>query len=120
MSFNYDNPGASAKDEVRFLLGDVYASDAYMSDEEILYCIAQKPNVKEAAIMAGEAVVTRLTHSTDYNIGSEGARDSQKFYNFRAALDSIKREYRKSHECPVMSDSGRDQAFWIGMHDSKG
>jgi hypothetical protein len=59
----YQDPSASAKDAVRFRIGDTDTTDAFLTDGEIVYCLGVKDGeVLSASILAINMIVARLSY----------------------------------------------------------
>lgn len=68
-SYSY-NPQNSAKDQVRFLVGDTDESDPLLDDREILYLLAQYNNAPiNAAIRACEAIMGKFARMVNEQVG---------------------------------------------------
>lgn len=72
------NPALSAKDRVRYLIGDVDSDDQKQTDEEIAWLLTQSPSVYDAASIACEAIAAKYANLMDKTVGSLSIRYSQK------------------------------------------
>lgn len=78
------NPGASAKDLTRFLLGDTDACDPLLLDGEILWLLSQYNNTPmNAAIRACETIIAKFSRLADETVGSVSVSYSQKAKGMR-------------------------------------
>jgi hypothetical protein len=133
VTFTYDGPGASTKDEVRFLIGDTDAAAPYMSDEEINYLIGRwmplYGTVEWVAAMAAGALAGRFAREASYSadgvsigLGALG----QQFRDLSVQL----REQHRSSLVGGQPDAGgitpgertawdvKEFDFGTGMHDN--
>lgn len=79
MTFEYSgDPATSAKDEVRFLIGDTNDEDQLFQDEELLYLLASS-STREAAVQACGVLAGRYAMLVDKVVG-----DLQIMYSQRA------------------------------------
>jgi hypothetical protein len=69
MTWEYDNPLASAKDEVRFLLGDTDESDQQFSDEEVDYLVTTFGDATTAAVAGARALAGRYARFVTKAVG---------------------------------------------------
>ena len=70
MSATYDNPSASSKDAVRFLIRDTDTTVALVTDEEIEWLLTQEANVYMAAYAAAQTAVTTAARKGRKKIGN--------------------------------------------------
>lgn len=91
MSFNYTgNPGDSAKDQTRFLLGDTDRNSPLLQDEEIEWVLGQYNNSPlNASIRCCEAILAKFTRLVDESVGSVRMSYSQRMKAFRALRDEL-------------------------------
>jgi hypothetical protein len=124
------NPSASAKDEVRFLVGDATVGDQLLQDEEIAYCISAGGTARLGAALAAEAIAAKFSRLADRSVGQVSVSCSQKSAQYRklalelrasdAASSVLPRfgevERSKSDELDI--DTGVIQpSFRVGMND---
>lgn len=89
--WSYGNPGASLKDQVRFLVGDTRPQDPYLQDEEISFLLSQvNQDPTLAAIAACQGIMSRLARSRDETVGSVSIAFSQTLKGYEAMLDRLK------------------------------
>jgi hypothetical protein len=70
ITFRYcGNPAGSAKDSVRFFIGDTDTNDQKMQDEEINYLLTIFPCPLQAAAMAAESIATQFADLSDKSVG---------------------------------------------------
>lgn len=80
MAWSYTgNPGASAKDQVRFLLGDTDECDQLLQDGEITWLLSQYNNAPmNAAIRGCEVLMMKFGRLVDESVGSVRMSYSQR------------------------------------------
>jgi hypothetical protein len=85
MSWTYSgNPGYSAKDQVRFLIGDTIQSDPILQDGEVDWLLSQYNNVPiNAAIRACEAIISKFSRLADESVGQVKISFSQRCEGYR-------------------------------------
>ena len=72
MAFTYDSPFASAKDQVRFMLGDTVEGTLLLQDEEIEWVLQDEgDDVAAAAVRCCEAIIAQLSKETDLSVPGE-------------------------------------------------
>jgi hypothetical protein len=70
MTWSYSgNPSTSAKDEVRFLVGDTDTTEQLVQDEEINYALAEQPNTRLAAANVADSIGAKFSRKTDVRLG---------------------------------------------------
>jgi hypothetical protein len=86
-SYNPQTLSTSNKDNVRLLIGDTYASDQQMQDEEINYYLTQRATVYGAAAECCRTLASKFSRSVDLGSGANKASYSQlsKQYIARAS-----------------------------------
>ena len=75
------NPNESAKDQIRFLVGDTDESDPLLLDGEINYLLSQYPQpqgVFNAAIRACETIMAKFSRMVDESVGGVKISFSQR------------------------------------------
>ena len=92
MSWNYShNPKNSAKDEVRFLIGDTNSKDPLLQDEEINYLLERYNNYPmNASIEACEMVVSKFSRQADESVGGVSKSFSQKATAYLKLRDMLR------------------------------
>lgn len=96
MTWEYSgDPTTSAKDEVRFLLGDTDADNQLLSDEEIAFLVLQYPDQTglyanyRAAASGAYILSARYTKSMRKSVGSLSIDYGQLVTQFRDLGDSL-------------------------------
>lgn len=96
MTWTYSgDPGDSARDAIRFLIGDTDTNDQLLSDEEIAWVNAQASGtttsldaVYDAAAQCAMTIATKLGREADKQIGDLSVSLSQRAAAFRqSAVD---------------------------------
>jgi hypothetical protein len=92
MSWTYShNPSNSAKDEVRFLIGDTSENDPLLHDEEIIYLLNQYNQYPlNASIEACERVIAKFSRLSDESVGSVSKSFSQKADGYSKLRDMLR------------------------------
>lgn len=68
MTWNYDNPKASDKDAVRFLVGDTDEDDPLVTDEEIEFFIEEFPSsTYHAAAEVAESIAAKFSREVAHS-----------------------------------------------------
>lgn len=90
MSWSYAGP-TTAKDEVRFLVGDTDSSDPLLTDEEITYLLGKYSNgVFNASIRACETIMAKFARLADEAVGQVKINYSQKSESYRKMIDNLR------------------------------
>ncbi|MBC7340894.1 MAG: hypothetical protein H5U02_00310 [Clostridia bacterium] len=114
MTWSYsNNPAASDKDKVRFLIGDTDQTDQLLQDEEITYLLTETTNVLLAASRAAKAVAARFSRQADKEVGDLRVSLSQKAEAYRKLADDLEKR-AGSVAAPSFADQG-DFLFAKGM-----
>lgn len=84
MAWSYTgNPGASAKDQLRFLIGDTDECDQLLQDGELTWLLTQYNNTPmNAAIRACEILMMKFGRLVDESVGSVSLSYSQRVAAF--------------------------------------
>lgn len=92
MAWSYsNNPGYSAKDQVRYLIGDTNIKDPLLADEEISWTLSQYNNVPlNAAIRCCEAVISKFSRLADETVGAVSIMFSQKCKAYSAMQNMLR------------------------------
>lgn len=92
MSYSYSgNPSNSAKDLVRFLIGDTDQSDWLLQDEEIQYLLSLYNNVAlNASIRACESIIAKFSRLADESAGSVSVSFSQKATAYQKMITTLR------------------------------
>lgn len=84
------NPGYSAKDQVRFLIGDTDKSDPILYDGEINWLVSQYGSAMHAAIRACETIISKFSRQADEAVGQVKITFSQKAKAYGTTLDMLR------------------------------
>ena len=100
MSATYDPTLGTAKDSVRFRLGDTNvtpASNALLSDEEIAALLSANGNSAiRATIAATRGILARYARMVTASVGDESAQFSDLTTHYRHLLKDLQRELAQS------------------------
>lgn len=108
MAWTYDDPSQSAKDAVRFAIGDTDPRRPQLQDAEVLYCLNMAAGrVGVAAVLACEAVVTQLGRLCDQTVGSVSKSFSQLQASYMATLTNLRRKASSSGGVPIVGGISR-------------
>lgn len=134
MTWSYSgNPSASAKDEVRFLVGDATPSDQLLQDEEIAYCITSGGSARLGAAFAADAIAAKFSRLADRSVGQVSVSCSQKSTQYRKLAGELRSSDASSSALPrfgevfVDKSDALDQdsaliqpSFKVGRNDPPG
>jgi len=127
------DPATSDKDAVRFLMHDTNDEDQLMSDEEILWLVAEEGSDWRAAARGLDVLATRFASLVDKAVGDLKLSLSQRAENFASRAADLRSG--GSHAIPVPVATGlsisekRDveadtdrvpSHFRVGMDDNLG
>lgn len=110
MSWNYVDPSASAKDAVRFLVGDTDSSDQLLQDEEINWILGFYNNAPmNAAVRACEAIMTKFARMADETVGQVRVEYSQKSKAYRDMRLELQRRLATEDAVPFAGGISKGQ-----------
>lgn len=94
MSWSYSgNPGSSAKDQVRFLIGDTNTKDQLLLDGEITWLLEQYNQYPlNAAARACELIAAKFSRMCDETVGRVSIDFSQRAKGYYALRDDLVRQ----------------------------
>jgi len=94
MSWTYTgNPGASTKDELRFIVGDTDSTRQLLQDAEVWFLLSQhNDSPKAAAISAVRAILSKLSRRVDQTTGKVSVKLSQAHKHYTDMLDEMQRQ----------------------------
>jgi hypothetical protein len=85
------NPGYSAKDQVRFLIGDTDSSEQLLQDGEIQWLLDQyQGHTMTAAIRACETIMSKFARLADEKVGQVSIQFSQKAKSYQVMLNQLR------------------------------
>lgn len=91
MTWTYTNkPSTSARDEVRFLVGDTDNDDQLATDEEIAYAISTEANSLFAASRISHAIGAMFSRDSDKEVGDLRLSLSQRSKQYKNLSDDLK------------------------------
>jgi hypothetical protein len=92
MPFSYSgNPASSAKDQVRFLIGDTDKCDVLLQDGEINWLLTQYNNTPmNAAIRACETIISKFSRQADEAVGQVKISFSQRAKSYQTTLTILR------------------------------
>ena len=97
------DPSASAKDAVRFLVGDTDSTDQLLQDGEITYLLSQYNNAPlNAAIRACETIMAKFARMAD----ETAPTDAQVVGHFRLGGEVHQWMYDRYSLCRLLTESG--------------
>lgn len=92
MAASYIGPATSAKDAVRFLIGDTDSTEFLLQDNEIEWLLAQYNNVPlNAAIRCCETIMSKFSRMADEVVGSVSIKFSQKAKGYQTMRAELQR-----------------------------
>jgi hypothetical protein len=90
------DPSSSAKDEIRFLVGDTDENIPEVSDEEIAYIVTMHAdpgvgygNYTAAAVLA-QAIAAKYAKKADKSVGGLSIQYKQKYDNYVALAETLR------------------------------
>lgn len=90
-SFSYIDPSASAKDAVRFLIGDTNEHQPLLLDGEINYLLGQYQNVPlAAAIQATETIMAKFSRLVDEKVGQVDVKFGERIKNMQLLQQQLR------------------------------
>lgn len=111
MSWTYSgNPGSSAKDAVRFLIGDTDSKDPLLLDGEIVWLLSLYNNSPiNAAIRACETVMTKFSRLADESVGQVKISYSQKYKAYQNMSAALTERLTKEDMTPFAGGISKSQ-----------
>jgi hypothetical protein len=133
MTWTYSgNPSASAKDAIRFSVGDTDTTDQLLSDEEIAYITTTFGSSFYGASQAALAIAAKFARLMSRNIGGLSADFAAKYQHYLELSDSIKNNeemfpvapygsgWSKSQKETIRNNDDREETFSEkGIHDNR-
>lgn len=84
MTWTYSsNPSTSAKDKIRFLVGDTDPNEPLITDEEIEWILSLQPDIYVAASMTALAISAKFARLADKEVGELRVSLSQKAEQYK-------------------------------------
>lgn len=119
MSFSYSNdPGASIKDAIRFIIGDTHEVDHLLEDEEILWIISQNSFTNKQLAVAFRQAATAFAIKPDRRkLGPQEESASQRLAYFKSMANKYERELNYTG-LPPLPEYQADPVFEKGMMEN--
>lgn len=111
MTWSYSgDPGASALDEVRFLIQDTDTSDQLLSDEELSYLITAYADAYSAAVAAVGVLIAKASKVAEESktVGdlSLSVKSGARLAQWEALMKSLQSErFRRFPAAPVVNEN---------------
>jgi hypothetical protein len=93
MAITYDPTLATAKDRVRFYIGDTDTTadvSEALDDGEITFALTNQGDERQAAILCGESLLARWARFVDVKAADYEERFSQRVVGLTAALERLR------------------------------
>lgn len=121
MSWSYSgDPSTSPLDQIRFTIGDTQEGMPLIQDEEIFFVLDKyNQDVQLASIHCLEGIVIKLAGQVDYTIGPEHVAAGNRYKNYLANLERLKKDLTKGYTAPINTGPTGPSCFDIGMNDYK-
>jgi hypothetical protein len=95
------DPASSAKDAVRFLIGDTDPCNFFLQNAEIEYVLKQFNNTPlNAAIPCVNAIIAKLSRLVDESVGQVRISFNQKAKAYRTMLQDLRNQLAASDALP--------------------
>ena len=95
------DPASSAKDAVRFLIGDTDTCEQLLQDGEITYLLGQYNNTPlNAAVRACEAVMVKFARLVDESVGSVRMSYSQRLKSYQTIQTMLRNRLATEDAAP--------------------
>jgi hypothetical protein len=122
MAWTYSgNPKSSAKDEVRFLIGDTRQAFGFLSDEEITYVLDKnEQDVDKTAVDCCKDLMARFASDVNYSIGPEKVDAQKRYDQYKELYKQLLKDQVDQHTDFGMTEPTQPLSFDVGMHDNKG
>lgn len=133
MTNTYVDPGASTKDEVRFLLGDTRAGEWILSDEEIAFAITKYGEIfgghmEYVASFLADQIAARFGREASYSADGVSIGLGSVAQQFRDLAASLRAQYKDLlvggfpdvggiSPYEGLTPEVKNFAFGTGMHD---
>ena len=136
MTFTYvGDPSLSARERVRFLIGDTESTDPHLQDEEIAWLLSiHGDDIWETARAAAENIGISYAHRANYSktigdlsISEQFATSADQFYKLANKIKD--QRYRLAPPMPIVNSSSivstddrnvedYNTDFYVGAHDN--
>lgn len=110
MTWTYSgDPNDSARDAVRFLIGDTDTTDQLISDEEVDYLVTLHGTLSRASSEAARAIAAKFARLMNRSIGGLSADFSQKYRHYMELAESLITNEEAFPVSPFISGFSRSQ-----------
>jgi hypothetical protein len=92
VAFSYDPAklADSPRDQVRFRLGDTFADDVMLQDEEIDFLLGEnRQNVNRTIIAACRVILANVANLVDFRVGPYSERNGNRLKALQLLLDQL-------------------------------
>lgn len=114
------NPGYSAKDQVRFLIGDTDKKNPLLEDGEIEWVLSQYQNTPiNAAIRCCETVISKFSRLADETVGRVSISYSQKAKGYFATLNMLRSRLAMEDAAPFAGGISKSQKLTNDMNTDR-
>lgn len=120
MGWTYSgNPASSARDEVRYLIGDTNKDDQQVSDEEIAWALTRYPSQTgypnfKAAILLVNGLISKHTSTVNKTVGSLSISRGDKADRYRSLLEDLQKQAATSRKLGIPHLSGGGPTYLMG------
>jgi len=104
MTWSYSgNPATSAKDQVRFLVGDTNPKEQLLTDQEIEFLLTTYNQFTiNAAVQACEAIIGKYSRLADETVGRVSIQYSQKAKGYMTQMKLLRNRMTMSSAAPYV------------------
>jgi hypothetical protein len=120
-------------DKVRFLIGDLDATDYLLDADEMTYVLATETNIYLAAIMACDAIIAKMARYIDVSMGKTKETQSQLKKHYEELRATIQLAISRGEQASLYvgqildEEIDEDEAdtdliqphIKVGIHDNK-
>jgi hypothetical protein len=89
VSWSYDQALSTARDRVRFLIGDTDSAEPQFQDEELDYLLTDAVSETAAAVTAVQGLIAKYSRRVDRQVGSLKISSSKMVENYTALLKTL-------------------------------
>jgi hypothetical protein len=120
MTWTYSgNPSSSARDAIRFEVGDTDTTDQLLSDEEIAYVIAIYGGSYEGASNAAMAIAAKFARLMSRSIGGLSADFAAKYQHYTELAENLMKKAKMFPPSPYGSGWSRSQKETVSGDDDR-
>ncbi len=111
------SPGSSAKDAVRFLIGDTDECKPLLTDGEITYFLSQYNQAPiNASIRCCEAIMAKFSRRADESVGQVRITFSQQSKMYRTMRDDLIRRLAKEDGAPYAGGISKTDVQTVALN----